>query len=270
MNHSLRKHRRGLSLTELLVASTIMVLIAGGMGSLAMTAHSANSYSRGRIVAAQHARVALDRIEQAIDRAVASEQFPVCLVVTEQIGSEELPQTLVVWSPETSAVDPAGLPRVNELVVFAPDPAQPGRLVEFRSPSDGSTAPAPADIAAWRTLTDGIKASQASEKIVVTDRLRTAPLSGPWSPALTASELRGALRFRRLMAPTEQQWAEYKAGTRSWSAVAWPLDSFRPTSGTRAVACQTELQIVSGDMASAAATAVPFFGSALRTYELAR
>ena len=95
-----RNDRRGLSLTELLVASTIMVLIAGGMGSLAMTAHEANSYSRGRLVAAQHARVALDRIEQTIDQAVASEQFPVCLVVTEQIGSEALPQTLVVWSPD--------------------------------------------------------------------------------------------------------------------------------------------------------------------------
>lgn len=269
--HRYHRHfRRGLSLTELLVASTIMVLIAGGMGSLAMTAHSANSYSHGRIVAAQHARVALDRIEQTIDKAVASEQFPVCLIVTEQVGSEELPQTLVVWSPANSAVDPTGMPRVSELVIFAPDPSQPGRLVEFRSPSDASIAPATSNTSAWRTLIDGIKASLASERIVITDRLRTAPLSGAWSPSLTASELRGVVRFRRVMTPTEQQWSQYKLGTRSWSAVDWPLDSFRTTSGTRAVACQTELQIVSGDMAHAAATAVPFFGSALRTYELAR
>jgi hypothetical protein len=259
-----------LSLTELLVASTIMVLIAGGMGSLAMTAHEANSYSRGRLVAAQHARVALDRIEQTIDQAVASEQFPVCLIVTEQIGSEELPQTLVVWSPEANAVEPAGLPRVNELAIFAPDPAQPGRLVEFRSPSDSSVTPAPSDLTAWRTLTDGIKSSQTSQKVTLTDRLRTAPLSGQWSPALTSSELRGVVRFRRVMTPTDQQWAQYKSALRTWNAIDWPLDSFRTTSGTRAVACQTELQIVSGDMASAAATAVPFFGSTLRTYELAR
>jgi hypothetical protein len=262
--------RRGLSLTELLVASTIMVLIATGMASLATTVHSTNGYSHGRIVAAQHARVALDRIEHALEHAAASEQFPVCLVVSEQAGSQELPQTLVVWSPDGAAANPTGLPLISELVLFAPDPAQPAHLVEFRAPSNLGTVPAASDVAGWRTLTDSIKASLTSEKIVITDCLRTAPLSGPWTQSLTATELRGVVRFRRLVAPSEQEWSQYKAGTRTWPNLSWPLDSFRQTTGTRAVACQTELQIVTGNMAAASSTAVPFFGSVLRTYELTR
>jgi hypothetical protein len=125
-------------------------------------------------------------------------------------------------------------------------------------------------VAAWRTLVEAVKTSQTTEKVVLTEQLRTAPLSGPWSSSLTASQLRGVVRFQRLVAPSEQEWSQYKAGTRAWNALAWPLDSYRTTSGTRAVVCQTELQIVCGDMAAATATAVPFFGSALRTYELAR
>src|SRR5262245_32745765 len=155
--------RRGLSLAELLVASTIMVMIASGMASLAMTVHSVNGFTQGRIVAAQHARVALDRIEYAIDHAVASEQFPVCLVVTEQAGTQELPQTLVVWNPDTTAANPTGLPRICELVIFAPDPAQPTKLTEFRAPTNVTTVPATTDTAAWRTLTEGLKISPTTD-----------------------------------------------------------------------------------------------------------
>jgi hypothetical protein len=36
------------------------------------------------------------------------------------------------------------------------------------------------------------------------------------------------------------------------------------------VACQVELQIAPGSMSSAAATAIPFYGSALINYELSR
>ncbi|HZN35079.1 MAG TPA: hypothetical protein VFB80_14720 [Pirellulaceae bacterium] len=262
--------RRALTLAELLVASAIMVLIAAGLATLSATVHSANTYAHGRIVCAQHARVALDRIEHAVENAAVSEQFPACLVVTEQVGSEELPHTLVVWSPTATAANPSGLPLVKELAIYAPDPAKPSRLTEFRASNNANVVPAPSNVTAWRTLVESLKTSDTTEKIVLTDRLRTAPLSGEWTSNLTAAQLRGVVRFHRLVAPSEQQWAEYKAGTRAWNALAWPLDSYRTTSGTRAIACQTELQVVAGHMASAASTAVPFFGSAMRTHELAR
>jgi hypothetical protein len=72
------------------------------------------------------------------------------------------------------------------------------------------------------------------------------------------------------MAPSEEQWAQYRANTRNWQNLDWPLDSYRTTSGTCAVACHIELQIAPGSMASAAATAIPFYGSALINFELQR
>lgn len=264
------RHRRGMTLAELLVATTIMTMIAGAMATLAVTVHTANDHTRGQIVSSQHARVALGRIEQALEKAVASEQFPACLVVSEQVGGQQLPQTLVVWSPPTTAANPAGLPLVSELVVFGPDPSHPQKLLEVRAPTDNSIAPATSDTGAWRTLTDQMLTSPTTDKIILLDRLRTAPLSGDWSDSLTPSDLRGVVRFRRVMAPTAQEWADYRASSLAWDEIAWPLDSYRSTSGTRVVVCQTEMQLVAGDMAAATTTAIPFFGSASLSYELPR
>jgi hypothetical protein len=162
------------------------------------------------------------------------------------------------------------MPLVRELVVFAPDPLRPQQLLEIRSPSDASPAPPVADASAWRTLVDQFKTTQSLERIVLTDRLRTSPITGSWSDSLTAAQLRGVIRFRRLMAPTTQEWSQYRGGSLDWDEIAWPLDSYRATTGTRTVACQTELQIVTGSKTSAANTALPFFGSALFSYELQR
>jgi hypothetical protein len=263
-----KRARRGLTLAELLVATTIMLMIAGAVATLAATVQSTNDFCRGYTVAGQHARVALSRIERALAGAVANEQFPGCLVIGEQVGSETLPSTLFVWSPTGTAADAAGLPLVNELVMFSPDPAHPNELLEIRSPADTSTAPAVTNLSAWRTLADNLKSSQTTTKVMLTDRLRTAPITGEYRDSLSPADLRGTVRFRRLMAPSEQEWSQYRAGSRSWQSLSWPLDSYRTTSGTRAVACQVELQIVPGSMATAAATAIPFYGSSLITFEL--
>jgi hypothetical protein len=265
------RSRQGLTLAELLVAATIMLMIATAVASLAATVNATNSYCQGHTVAAQHARVVLSRIENAVEGAAASEQFPGCLVVTEQAGSAQLPSTLVVWKPATAtAANPTGLPLVSELVIFSPDPTSPGRLLEIRAPDETGVCPATGDTAAWRTLTARLTTSQTTNKIVLTDRLRTAPLTGSWTSALTPADLRGVIRFRCLVAPTQQEFALYRSGLKTWQSLAWPLDSFRATSGTRAVACQTEIQIAPGNMESAALTALPFYGSTLITYELAR
>jgi hypothetical protein len=100
--------------------------------------------------------------------------------------------------------------------------------------------------------------------------LRTAPLTGQYSDSLSPSDLRGNLRFRRVMAPSDTEWSQYKAGTRTWQLLSWPLDSYRTQSGTRVVVCQTEMQISPGSMSSAAITAIPFYGSASRSFELKR
>jgi hypothetical protein len=266
-----RKSRRsGLTLAELLVASTIMLMIAAAVATLSSAVHATNDYCRGYTTCGQHARVALSRIERAVLNATTSEQFPGAIVVTEQAGSELLPSTLVVWSPTGIAANPAGLPLISEIVVFAPNPARPNILLEIRSETETTSVPAATDLSAWRTLTERLKTSSTTTKVLLTDRLRTSPLTGNYEDSLSPADLRGNVRFRCLMAPSLDEWSQYRAGTRTWQNLSWPLDSYRSTSGTRAVACQTELQLVPGDMASAGVTTIPFFGSASITYELTR
>ena len=258
----LAKARRGLTLTELLIAGTIMTMLAAGMGTLVMTVHAANEFCRGQAVAAQHARVALDRIQRSVRTAEASEHFPGCLVVSQPAGGWEFPDTLVVWKPEGNAADPNGLPRVNELLLFTPDPLAPSRLIELRAPDRTGAAPAASDAAGWAALVDDLKASGSSVKNELTDRLRTGAVTED------GTDLRGCIRFRVQMGPTAGEWAAYRGGTRTWDSLAWPLDQYSTRAGLRRVVCQTELHILPGD--SASQSAVPFFGSAALSYELQR
>lgn len=262
--------RRGLTLAELLVATTILLMIATAVGMLASAVHGSHAFCQGYLTAGQHARVALSRIEQALRKTYANEQFPGFLVVSEIAGSQALPQTLVVWAPSDAPANPTGLPLVKELVLFSPNPARPSELVEIRDPANAAVTPPPSNSTAWFTLTETLRHSQTTSRIVLTDRLRTAPLVGEWKDGLTAAELRGLVRFRRLIAPTEEALRQYRDGNRSWEDLDWPLDRYRATSGTRCVVCQTELQVTTQSMATAQATAVPFFGSFYFTYELTR
>jgi hypothetical protein len=263
--HSHRNHcRRGLTLTELLIAGTIMAMLTAGMGSLVMTVHATNDYCRGQAVAAQHARVTLDRIERVVRQAKANAEFPGCIVVPETIGGYDFPDTLVVWSTDAAITPPTRKPKVNELKIYCPDPTIPGKLVEIRAPGNTSDCPATSDEAGWATLVDGIKASVSSETTELTDRMRTATMNGS-----DPGDLRGCVRFEVLMSPSAAEWAEYRGGTRTWKNVAWPLDYYSTQTGMRRVVCQTELQILPGDSTSGQ-TAAPFFGSATLTYELSR
>jgi hypothetical protein len=156
------------------------------------------------------------------------------------------------------------------LVFFTPDPSHPNKLLEIRETTNSAQVPAVTEVSSWRTLVSQLATSQSATKVILTDRLRTAPITGDYSDSLTPSDLRGCVRFRRLMAPSDQEWAQYRGGTRTWQNLNWPLDSYRSTSGTRAVACQVEVQIAPGSMATAAATAIPFYGSVMINYELPR
>jgi hypothetical protein len=256
-----RHNRRGLTLTELIIAGAIMAMLTIGMGSLVMTVHATNAYCRGQGIAAQHARVTLDRIDRAVRQARANREFPGCLVVADSIGGFDLPDTLVVWSPSGPPADPHGLPRVNELALYCPDPALPSKLVEIRSPGNANVCPPPSDEAAWATLVSTIQTSAQSVKVELTNRLRGATVSG--------NEARGCVRFEVLMSPSANDWAQYRAATLAWKDMDWPLDYYSTQTGIRRVVCQTELQIVPGDESDGPA-AVPFFGSATLTYELTK
>ncbi len=264
MTRQSKSRRRGLTLTELLIAGAIMAMLVAGMGSLVMTVHATNAFCRGQAVAAQHARVTLDRIDRAVCQAHANREFPGCLVVSEPISGFDFPDTLVVWSPTGSPDDPSGLPRVGELALYGPDPTRPSVLVELRDPGNTTICPEASDDAGWVALVAAIKDSASSVKLDLTNRLRTATMSGGGT-----GDLRGCVRFDVQMSPSASEWGEFRDGTLAWKDMRWPLDSYSTQTGMRRVVCQSELQILPGD-ATDGQSAAPFFGSATLTYELTK
>lgn len=257
--------RSGLSLVELLMAASVMVLVAGALGTLALTAQTTAEYGHGHNLATQHARVCLERIERTLGEATVSEQFPGFASFGHTVGAYDFPDTLVVWHPETAAVDPDGLPRFNELVIFCTDRNQPNRLLEITVPTDTGVAYAASDVAAWRSALASIKADQGAVRVVLTDLLRTAD-GGDGS-------LRGMVRFTVVVRPTPVQWADYQTGAIAWNEIDWVQDVYGANTGLRQAWCRFELQLlpegldgkpVDGELV------LPFFGSAAVYDELHR
>jgi prepilin-type N-terminal cleavage/methylation domain-containing protein len=262
-----RRLRRGLTLTELLIASSVMTIIAGGMGLIVTAVHATGSHCRSQSMAVQHGRVTLDRIHNSVRAATASDEFPGCLVITTSVSSHRYPDTLVVWRPTGAPADPAGRPRVCELLIYCPDPNVANRLVEIRPVSTNTaTVPAISSTSSWAALVSSLKTSASSTVTELTDRVRTASASA----SSGNSSLRGCVRFLLLSAPTDAEWTAYKGGTLAWNELSWPLDLYGTQTGIRRVACQTEIQIIGEDAATASQTAIPLFGSAAVTFEVNR
>ena len=234
--------RRGLTLAELLVATSIMLMIATAIGTLAATVQTTNSFCQGYTVSAQHARVVLSRIERTVQAATASEQFPGLIVVPEQAGGQELPSTLVVWSPTSAPANPTGLPLISEIVVFArPGASQSARRNPLANRGDrGARGERHGELAQL----DGPFENQQF------DGQNCADLpAADGAPNGRLYRFAGAGRPPRRGAVSAAH-GSYGPGLEpisgrheSWQDLNWPLDSYRSTSGTRAVACQTELQM---------------------------
>ena len=260
--------RRGLTLAELLIVSAVMVLLAGTLATLAAAVQVSNEYHHGRGLMLQHGRVATGRIQRACDEATANEQFPGFVVFTETLGGWKYPDTLVVWKPLTSAADPAGLPRVHELVVFSPASGTPNRLYEYRLTTNTSVVPALTDTGAWQYLLSQIKSSSGTSGVMLTDLLRVATATNPAGHSLGQ---RGCVRFEVMYRPSQTQWAEYKAGTRAWNNLAWAQSIHSARTGLRQAWCGIELQLRPADTDdNSASTAIPFFGSAAVYSDLPR
>jgi hypothetical protein len=155
---------------------------------------------------------------------------------------------------------------VNELCIFCPDANAPNRLLEMRAPGNSSTVPSLTSASAWQSLITSLQTAAGTEKIELTDRLRTAAVSNSGS----SGAARGCVRFHILMAPTPENWADYKDGDIDWDEVDWPLDFYSSQTGMRRIVCWTELQILPGDASAQGQVAVPMFGSATLTCELSR
>jgi pilin/secretion family protein with methylation motif len=260
------KLRAAFSLLELVVAISIMVIIMGSMGALSKAVNEGALYGETYGNATQHARVAMERIAATVRGATTSDQFPGLIVLEETVGGWEFPDILVVWHPDGSPADPEGLPRVNELRVYCPNPDTPNELLEVTFPSDPRIAPLPSDKAGWLAEAANMKDSQRGVRTVLTNMLRTARVSD-----LAESE-RGAVRFNVRYRPSETEMDSYAAGSANWDDLAWPQGIYTNNIGLRQAWLRMEFQVVPGStnvgVQSSEETAIPFLGSASRLYEV--
>jgi hypothetical protein len=195
-----------------------------------------------------------------------SESFPGFTVVSWSDGGGTFPDTLVIWMPAGAAADPSGLPRANELVIVRPDPSNPASLIEITNPSEPATTTyASSDLTNWRTLVTTLTTRNNAVKVELTNLLRTATTS----TANNASR-RGCLRFCYSAAPSDAELANYRAGTATWTSLAWPQDLAGKTMGVRSLGCFTELQLTPDATDNTAESALPFFGSSLLWKEVTR
>ena len=256
--------RQGLTLVELLLAVTILSLIAGALGVLARTVSVSSQYCDSVSTSIQHGRVALDRISRTIESAHANENFPGAIVVSETIAGVRHPNALIAWRPQNAAVDGTGLPRFNELVVYALNPAAPNELFEFTAPTDTRTVPAVSNTATWQSEIAAFKTNSTTKKTLLTDRLRVSSTAGE-------PEKRGAVRFEVERRPSPTEWADYRASTLAWDAVSWPQGIYGSQAGLSQTWVRTELQMVpfaSSRIVTSSESILPLLGSGAIYFEL--
>jgi len=248
------------------MAITVLAMIAGTLAALASAVQVASQHNSGVGTALQHGRVAVERIERALNEATASDVFPGFVSFAERVGRWEFPDTLVVWHPKGRAADENGMPLMSELVVFCPDPNEPNQLLEMTLPTDARRAPDVRDAAAWQAELDAIKNGKHARRVVLTNLLRVATPTG--RTTRTAAS-RGAARFDVTLRPSNAELDDFKAGTLAWNDIAWCQGIGSGRSGLRQAWCRVELQLRSDHLGdNSAEAAIPFFGSGALYYSL--
>jgi len=262
--------RRGLTFIELMLAAAVMGLIVASLGALAVTVQMGNEFTMGQGTGTQHGRVALERIQRAMNEATASVDLPGFVVFSETVGSYDFPDTLVVWRPDGAPANAEGPPLFSELVIFCPAADDPSKLVEITVPTDNRTTPDPGDTSSWAGELAAIKVSNLAEIVTLTDLLRTSSVTSD----ANITQRRGVLRFETEMRPTETEWLLYEDGSTDWEDIAWPQGLYGSTTGVRVSRCNIEFQLMppgtSSGSVDAEQLALPFFGSAAIHYQLAR
>lgn len=254
--------RSGLTLVELLIATAIMGILAVVLSGLATAVNQSWKYTEGHGLANQHSRVAIERITRAVRGATTAEDYPGFVVASETVAAWRFPDTLIVWYPDGSPVNPDGPPLVSECVMFCPDPDNPNLLLEITAPSDNATVPPFAEVSAgtWNSEIAAIKSSSSSRRVVLSNLVRTGTVSG------TGGGERGAIRFEQVLRPSESEWADYETASLAWEDMSWPLGMYGSQTGVRYTWLRCELQLMPGKVAAAEDTqgqqALPFFGSA--------
>ncbi len=261
--------RRGLTMIELTLSVAVLAMVAAAVAALASGVRQGSEFARDSATVTQHARVTMQRICRRIEAAWATENDPGVVVVHETLAGQTIPTALVVWLPEGGK--PANLdgpPLVKELVIFAADPADPRRLLEARSPQDTTPISLEGmDSATGRSLISSILSAGNSQKVLLTELLRTTAVSNSAS-----SGRRGVFWAARRILPSSADLSASRAGAAAWEQLPWPQGIYSSRAGLRQVWIRLELQLVPPGTSTdhMASQAMPYFGSAAIYYEVTR
>lgn len=215
------------------------------------------------------AEAAMDRIRYMISHAGMYETSgqPVVAgiaVVNHSAGLDYFPDVLVVWSGgRTGGKAAAGLqtqlPKINELVIYLPDPSDPRTLVEMMIPGNSSTIDFRSGSFATTILS--LISGGGTEKVSICNRLRSADIS---------SSTWGGAWFEVTQSPSDTELLA-TPGTSQWNALVWPQAIVTSESGCRQVTVRMELQVETRSYekpgSDSSPTALPFFGSASYRYD---
>jgi hypothetical protein len=260
LHRSTKSIRSGFTLAEVIVASGITTMIAGAMAVMATGVEESARYTFALETAHQHARVALERVQNSVNSSVASQTNPPVAVLADVSGVYSFPETLVVWKSDGGDK----IPQANELVVFCANPSNPRELWEMTNPTDLQTV-SMTNTAALAALVTGMKSNAAVKKTVLTKFMRACTSHDLGAP-------KPGVRFVSTMRPSETEWSQYQAATLAWNDLSWAQGIYGTQRGLRQVHVAVELQIIPEDeddaFASPDSSAVPFLGSAAKYYEL--
>lgn len=260
-----RRTRRAMTLVELTVSVAVMSLVAVVLGGLISAVHTGREHVGGVQEATAQGRFAVNRVRDAVARTGvyqigAGSTVPGIGVVWTPGSPVDRPETLVVWTGGRDA-SLAGqtltrLPKASELLIYAPDPAAPQRLLEFALPT--ATGDVDFTSAGFAVLINQLIGSSAAEKVTICDRVRVGSTGSGSAPTV---------RFEIEAVPSDSQLAATAVNTPAWSALPWVNGSCSSTSGLRQITVRVELQPVTLRRAGTNdGPSLPVFGSAVRRY----
>ena len=252
------------TVTELLIALALVGMIAAACAGLFLASERAFVLARGYAAVAEEGQLVVERIRRAVERSHATLKFPGFLVLESIAGGWRFPDTLIVWCPAEVVGSARELPRMDEVVVFCPDPSVPNRLVEVRFPGNTEIGFSAGELEGWRTaIAEGLQSPNA-EVVVLTDRLRTVTLESGGS-----LRRQSGVFFFDLLRPSDEELAQFRNGALTWEDLPWVQNAYGTQYGLRQHWLRIELQLVSGEDATAGEV-VPFFGSAAVYYGISR
>jgi hypothetical protein len=268
-----RPQRSGFTLAELLIAALITSLLTVALGGLTMAVQTASTYVNGHQDADMQGQITIGRIQYMVSHAGVyrndSGRTVLGLRVVKRAWADyDLPDVLVVWSGgRQGGLAAQGtldrLPTADELIVYAPDPADPRRFLEYAFPS--TTVPVDFESVTFDAGIFALIESADAEPALLCDQLCVTRLDNGFSRQTVAN-----IRFEAESFPSDDEIASNPAGTAGWYDLRWSQGIVSFDTGLRQTNVRIEQQIETRAEATDApnlnSTALPYFGSAAKRY----